>query len=344
MLRGVYAAKQSVVLIRMVSLVSAPIEVLALIGRYICHPGDHFALKSTCKVLNSILGKRFHFDSIEELVRFCGLYLYPLGTQVFSNIRLKSRNHHRMIKELTRTGIPRGILPAVLPEIDLTKCKGFESNLAPTLFASYILSGCVRQACVIFRSYRYSFNGYISWKRDLGSRKAMARRMVMYGSDEDVKYLFSTLEYISTTQCMDAAINTAIRRGLIETVRYMVSRGLDMTRAREGEYPLYAAVHSNNMMILQILIDKGVPLIHRYKNKKSHILHTACMEGSVDAVLLLLQAGVDVQVKDSRGNTAQMLLEKVLTAKEGHGDIDPREATMKANARAIHALLCLYTR
>ena len=328
----------------MVSLVSAPIEVLELVGRYICHPGDHFALKSTCKVLNCILGPLFRFESIEELVRFCGLYLYPLGTQVFSNIRLNSNNTHRMIKELTRTGIPQGILPAVLPEIDLTKFYGFETELVTNLFASYILSGCVRQACGIYRSHNYSFHGYISWKRDLASRKAMARRMVMYGSDEDVKSLFSSLQHIFTIQCMDSAINTAIRRGLVETVRFMVKRGLDLSRAREGEYPVYAAVHSNNMMVLQILIDKGVPLTHRYKNRKSHILHTACLQGNVDAVLLLLEAGVDVHVKDSRGNTAQMIVEKVLTTEEGHEGTDSQEANMIANARAIHALLCLYTR
>ena len=329
----------------MVSLVSAPTEVLRLVEEYICHPGDHFALKSSCKITNSIMSPDFYFESTEHLVGFCVKYLFPLGRQMFSHIALDTEITLSVAMELLTESIPSGILVALLTDDEIEAlCERGDRVLVHELFKRCICSTLVNLAC------------HILWRRlalfshtevyDLATRKDLARRIVKYGEDEDVQYLFSRAQKMFPKCCMELTIIVAIRRGLAETVRYMMSRGVDLSRTRDGEYPVYAAVDSGNMVILQMMIDKGVSLLTRYRSRKSHVLHTACLSGNVRAVDLLLKAGVDVEERNFYGETPQMVLKQMLREekekRKGRKSAGPNN--LAANARAIQQLLSRYTR
>ena len=96
----------------------------------------------------------------------------------------------------------------------------------------------------------------------------------------------------------------ASRGGHTETVRYIVGLGqVDVDQV--GNYwnmALYEAVRYNQADVVQVLIDAGADI--QKKNSQGHTpLILACNKGYLDIVKMLVQAGADLRVTDRIGDT-----------------------------------------
>ena len=75
----------------------------------------------------------------------------------------------------------------------------------------------------------------------------------------------------------------------------------DIVRVNKDAYLLSYAISSDNVELLTALIDAGVD-INKSNSKGETALHAACKEGSIKATQLLLQSGADVLAVDCKGN------------------------------------------
>ena len=134
------------------------------------------------------------------------------------------------------------------------------------------------------------------------------------GSLDAVKLLVRAGAGVSVTDsegrtCLAAAAS----RGHTETVRYLV--GLSEVEVNhtdgEGRTALHWAADTKHADVVQVLIDAGADIEAR-DTSRNWPLPLACGSGSLDAVKLLVRAGAGVSVTDNEGCTC-------LTAAAHHG-------------------------
>lgn len=112
------------------------------------------------------------------------------------------------------------------------------------------------------------------------------------------------------------ALIIASRLGNLDTVNILLEAGADVnaysdncltpggyTSTRYGWTPLYAAVHGNHPVLINLLLEAGADLRKQAKNGAT-ILHMASDYGHSDCIGVLLDAGFEVNARDEDGKTA----------------------------------------
>ncbi|SDG94188.1 Ankyrin repeat-containing protein [Paraburkholderia phenazinium] len=109
----------------------------------------------------------------------------------------------------------------------------------------------------------------------------------------------------------DWALEAAIDAGNADWVAQLIAAGADVsskttepsdTRARGGVSPLGLAVHMNNPVLVQMLLDAGAPVNQIAVRWGGTALHMAVVESVGEGVIeMLLKAGADPLLTDAKG-------------------------------------------
>jgi len=97
----------------------------------------------------------------------------------------------------------------------------------------------------------------------------------------------------------------AVRKGMLRAVRACVSKGLDLTIARNmaGQSALHLASANGNVAIINVLMQARVP-VNVQDNNGCTALHYAVEHGHEDAVCLLLNNFASTSLQDKLGRRA----------------------------------------
>jgi ankyrin repeat protein len=109
-------------------------------------------------------------------------------------------------------------------------------------------------------------------------------------------------------QSLDEQLILAIRRNQPAEVDRLLAQGADVNAEKvkgfEGRPPLFHAATYGYLDIARKLIDKGAKINAGEHSGGGTPLMTAALNGSAPMVALLLQAGANVNARDSAGSTA----------------------------------------
>ncbi|XP_061490062.1 2-5A-dependent ribonuclease [Rhineura floridana] len=101
-------------------------------------------------------------------------------------------------------------------------------------------------------------------------------------------------------------LNSAVRRGSIETVRRLMEEGANInSKVNDGWTALHSAVQNDEEEIARLLLDKGADPLARKDNKATPFI-LAGITGNVELLKLFLQMGSDINEHDFNGFTAFM--------------------------------------
>ncbi len=109
-------------------------------------------------------------------------------------------------------------------------------------------------------------------------------------------------------------ISRAITEGQNEVVQEMIHAGIDLNKSdNTGCPPLFAASISN-LKALKLLLDAGVDVNVKNQNGRTAMIEAA-VSNRLDSLEILLAAGSKLEERDTRGSTALLC-----AAKRGSGD------------------------
>ena len=103
----------------------------------------------------------------------------------------------------------------------------------------------------------------------------------------------------------DTCLIAASREGHTETVRYLVGLeqvDVDQEGGPDATTALHEAVDKNHADVVQVLIDAGADIEKRDSVGRTPLI-LACVRGCLDAVKVLVQAGAELRVTDSNDDT-----------------------------------------
>ena len=141
----------------------------------------------------------------------------------------------------------------------------------------------------------------------------------------------------------DTCLIAASSEGHTETVRYLVGLGqvdADQVGAPDADTALHEAVGGNHADVVQVLIDAGADIEKKDSEGRTPLL-LACEEGYLDTVKVLVRAGADLRVTDSNGDTCL-----IAASSEGHtetvrylvdlGQVDADQVGGQYSTTALH--------
>ncbi|MCD8488707.1 MAG: ankyrin repeat domain-containing protein [Desertifilum sp.] len=124
---------------------------------------------------------------------------------------------------------------------------------------------------------------------------------VQKGSIEVVQMLFQAKANIHPRNKEDnSALKIAAGLGLTDIVRTLVENGADV----KNSYILFSAIDGRNPDTVRFFIQAGADVHNIKLTDGSTPLMWAVLKGDTEIVKVLLQAGVDTEVKNNRGETA----------------------------------------
>lgn len=123
---------------------------------------------------------------------------------------------------------------------------------------------------------------------------------------------------LGNTPLAGAAITNRVAAGL-----YLLERGADRhTTNKYGDTPLFETIYHHSHGFLQMLLGQGTKY-DTVNNTGSSILHAVALEGDVPTVEILRAAGLaglDIHLRNSRGETAAEVCQKRIGAPAGFVD------------------------
>ncbi|KAN0135081.1 Ankyrin repeat-containing domain protein [Lactarius tabidus] len=110
------------------------------------------------------------------------------------------------------------------------------------------------------------------------------------------------------------ALHAASYKGHLEVANLLIDRGAYLdSRSRAGWTPLHYALRESHLEVTRLLLDHGANINAKTRNDGNALHVTLYLDKEFsrsEAIQLLLDRGVDVDVRNSRGRTARQLKEK----------------------------------
>ncbi len=158
-------------------------------------------------------------------------------------------------------------------------------------------------ALILFTLSQFEFSN--DQKRDSHGRS----RLYLAAENSNVGELKSLLKNIKTPDQRDECQWTPLMRSAqnkhLEASKLLIEAGADVNARDKGGYSvLMVASGSNNADILTLLTQKGARLNEQEDSLGWTALIWAAKEGHYENVSALLDAGADINLKDSTGKTA----------------------------------------
>ena len=109
----------------------------------------------------------------------------------------------------------------------------------------------------------------------------------------------------ATTEHGLTALHYATQREQFEIVKTLVNKGANINAKafKEQIVPLFEACRIGRKDIIQYLIENGANTFARKKPNNSSCLHVASRKGHVEVMKLLLEKGLEMNIRDSVGDT-----------------------------------------
>lgn len=122
--------------------------------------------------------------------------------------------------------------------------------------------------------------------------------------------LFRPVEKIITLACLSPedgfsyAIVSACGEGQEDMAKALIDKGANVNvLTNEGEFALRAAVNRGHENIIRILFENGADMTKKWEPYEITVLHLAARCGQIDMIKLLLDLGMDIEVRDGWGRT-----------------------------------------
>lgn len=134
---------------------------------------------------------------------------------------------------------------------------------------------------------------------------AVVRRWVEVASPEEIADAIDIPSPVGTALCMAAAVKKDHETEGRELVRILLFAGADPTAqdAQHGRTALHTAAMANDVELVKIILDAGVDV--NIRNVQNTIpLHVALARGAKSCVGLLLSAGANCNMQDDEGDNA----------------------------------------
>ena len=98
----------------------------------------------------------------------------------------------------------------------------------------------------------------------------------------------------------------AAENGDIETVEQLISEGVSVNaKNKSGSYALNAAAYKNDHKLIELLLKHGADVDSRNRGLDTPLICTTkYSNGNENTIMMLLEAGSDVNAVDEDGNTA----------------------------------------
>ncbi|CAN6810965.1 unnamed protein product [Brassica oleracea] len=134
---------------------------------------------------------------------------------------------------------------------------------------------------------------------------AVIKRWVEVSSPEEISQAINIPSPVGTALCMAAAIRKDHEKEGRELVQILLAAGADPTAqdAQHGRTALHTAAMANNVELVRVILDAGVNA--NIRNVHNTIpLHMALARGANACVSLLLESGSDCNIQDDEGDNA----------------------------------------
>ncbi|XP_015894742.1 E3 ubiquitin-protein ligase KEG isoform X1 [Ziziphus jujuba] len=134
---------------------------------------------------------------------------------------------------------------------------------------------------------------------------AVVKRWVEVASPEEIADAIDIPSPVGTALCMAAAVKKDHEIEGREMVQILLSAGADQTAqdAQHGRTALHTAAMANDVELVKIILDAGVDV--NIRNVHNTIpLHVALARGAKSCVGLLLSSGADCNLQDDEGDNA----------------------------------------
>ncbi|MCU0599801.1 MAG: ankyrin repeat domain-containing protein [Desulfobacterales bacterium] len=105
-------------------------------------------------------------------------------------------------------------------------------------------------------------------------------------------------------------VTVASRYGHLETFKALLAAGADVNKKYSGEPPLVTAAWSGRIPLVQFLLASGADIHAATHPERNTALMMAAVDGRVDTVDILLNAGALPNARNSKGFTALMFAAK----------------------------------
>uniref|UniRef100_A0A1J3C6K6 E3 ubiquitin-protein ligase KEG n=1 Tax=Noccaea caerulescens TaxID=107243 RepID=A0A1J3C6K6_NOCCA len=134
---------------------------------------------------------------------------------------------------------------------------------------------------------------------------AVIKRWVEVSSPEEISQAIKIPSPVGTALCMAAAIRKDHEKEGRELVQILLAAGADPTAqdSQHGRTALHTAAMANNVELVRVILDAGVNA--NIRNVHNTIpLHMALARGANACVSLLLESGSDCNIQDDEGDNA----------------------------------------
>lgn len=116
------------------------------------------------------------------------------------------------------------------------------------------------------------------------------------------------------------ALHCAVNNGSLPAVKLLLAHGADMNQVHDNDFdnvtPVCLAAAKNHVDILRYFIDKGANVNDISSDTAGPAIVFAAVHGSIESIVVLIQAGADINLSDCDGQTPIFF-----AAYHGHRDI-----------------------
>ncbi|KAJ7547407.1 hypothetical protein O6H91_08G084400 [Diphasiastrum complanatum] len=134
---------------------------------------------------------------------------------------------------------------------------------------------------------------------------AIVKKWVEIATLEEIEAAIDVASSTGTALCMAASVKKTIEEEARELVQMLLAAGASSTSvdSQRGQTALHLASIANDVKMVKIILDAGVDVDVRDIHSTT-ALHVALARGSNECVGLLLERGANCNVQDDEGNTA----------------------------------------
>ena len=280
-----------------------PTELFLHTAAFLAHPGDHFRLRTTSKLMSIALEPVYMFKDLEHVMRACGNGRPRNGA--VKGIRLPSDPSAETIVKMLDIGVPSPIVLGLLRDCCENRIKSVLTSIPLSHFVS-----------LLFASFDCGpeFNDLVIHSHSSDQLSRVRDQLVgaAIACAEDAVGENMLKMYAVGNSCADfhtRLLLRAIGRRLYSCTEWLVTQRVALlSRSYGGSYPIQLAVETGCPKMVSIVCRAGALVNCRYRSNHSPPLHVACLADGHEVLSTLLLHKPSLTARDFYGRTALQIL------------------------------------